>query len=61
MQVFSETTHSSQTKLLGQSLCVSEHLNLAFTANKGVIQKPCEQDFGHLPPLSLVYSLTLIR
>ena len=39
MQVFSETAHTSQTKLIGQSLCVSEHgigyLNLAFAANKG--------------------------
>ena len=34
-----ESTYSSQTKLMGQSLCVSEqrigHLNLAFAANKG--------------------------
>ena len=39
MGVFSETAYSSQTKLIGQSLCISEHgigyLNLAFAANKG--------------------------
>ena len=37
--MFSETTYSSQTKLIGQSLYVTEHgigyLNLAFAANKG--------------------------
>ena len=39
MQVFSETAHSSQTKLIGLSLHVSEHgigySDLAFAANKG--------------------------
>ena len=39
MQVFSETAYSSQTKLIGLSLHVSEHgicyLNLAFEAKKG--------------------------
>ena len=39
MQVFLETAYSSQTKLIRQSLCTSEHgigyLNLAFAANKG--------------------------
>ena len=37
--MISETGYSSQTKLIGQSLHVSEHgigyLNLAFAANKG--------------------------
>ena len=37
--MFSETTYSSQTKLIGPSLHVSEHgigyLNLAFEAKKG--------------------------
>ena len=39
MRVFSETAHSSQTKLIGLSLHVSEHgigySDLAFAANKG--------------------------
>ena len=39
MQVFSETAHSSKTKLIGLSLHVSEHglgySDLAFAANKG--------------------------
>ena len=39
VQMISETAYSSQTKLIGQSLHVSEHgigyLNLAFAANKG--------------------------
>ena len=39
MQVFSETAYSSQTKLIGLNLHVSEHridyTNLAFAANKG--------------------------
>ena len=39
MQVFSETTYSSQTKLIGLSLHVAEHgigySDLVFTANKG--------------------------
>ena len=39
MGVFLETTYSSQVKLIGQSLCVSEHgigySNLVFSANKG--------------------------
>ena len=34
MQVFSETTYSTQIKLIGQSLCVSEH-GIGFAANKG--------------------------
>ena len=37
--MISETTYSSKTKLIGQSLCISEHgigyLNLAFAAKKG--------------------------
>ena len=39
MQVFSETAHSSQTKLIGLSLHVSEHgigySDLALAGNKG--------------------------
>ena len=39
MQMISETAYSSQTKLIGESLCISEHgigySNLAFAANKG--------------------------
>ena len=39
MRMISETTYSSQTKLIGQSLHVSEHrigyLNLVFEARKG--------------------------
>ena len=38
MEVFSETAYSSQTKLIGPSVHLSEHgigyLNLAFPANK---------------------------
>ena len=38
MGVFLETAYSSQIKLIGQSLCVSElgigYLDLAFAANK---------------------------
>ena len=39
MQVFSETAYSSHTKLIGESLCISEHgigySILAFAANEG--------------------------
>ena len=39
MPVFSKTAYSSPTKLIGESLCISEHgigySNLAFAANKG--------------------------
>ena len=39
MREFLETAHSSQTKLIGQSLSIGEHgigyLNLVFAANKG--------------------------
>ena len=45
-----ETAYSSQFKLIGQSLCVSEHgigyLNLAFATNKG--QKKADIKFETL-------------